>query len=362
MIFKRIHLYFNVISCIIVCFSPFNEVISQTKKFTMTENFKPVIAIHGGAGTILKQHMTADKEKAYQEKLNEALMVGYSILEKGGTCLDAVEAAIKIMEDSPLFNAGKGSVFTNAETIEMDASIMDGSNLKAGAIAGVTTIKNPIIAARAVMEKSEHVFLIGKGAEQFAIKEGIETVNPEYFKDENRLQQLRKIKEQEKTILDHDGVKGEINSEIEFNPEIDKDKKYGTVGAVALDKYGNLAAGTSTGGMTNKRYGRVGDAPIIGAGTYANNNTCAVSCTGHGEYFIKNVVAYDISALMEYKGLSLQKAAEWVMNDKLEKQNARGGLIAIDKNGNIAMPFNTSGMYRASIDANGNKTIKIYKD
>lgn len=362
MIFKRIPLLLNVFSCIIVCLSPFNEVISQTKKNTMTENFKPVIAIHGGAGTILKQHMTAEKEKAYQEKLNEALMAGHSILENGGTSLDAVEAAIKIMEDSPLFNAGKGSVFTNAETIEMDASIMDGSNLKAGAIAGVTTIKNPIVAARAVMEKSEHVFLIGNGAEQFASKEGIETVNPEYFKDENRLQQLRKIKEQEKSVLDHDGEKGEINSEIEFNPEIDRDKKYGTVGAVALDKYGNLAAATSTGGMTNKRYGRVGDAPIIGAGTYANNTTCAVSCTGHGEYFIRNVVAYDVSALMEYKGLSLHKAAEWVVNDKLEKQDARGGLIAIDKKGNIVMPFNTPGMYRASMDANGNKTIKIYKD
>lgn len=359
---KKIYLYFNVISSIIVCFLPINEVISQTKKNTMISNFKPVIAIHGGAGTLLKQHMTAEKEKAYQEKLNEALMAGYSILEKGGTSLDAVEAAIKIMEDSPLFNAGKGSVFTNNETIEMDASIMDGSNLKAGAIAGVTTIKNPIVAARAVMEKSEHVFLIGNGAEKFASQIGIEIVSPEYFKDENRLQQLRKIKEQEKTILDHDGEKGEINSEIEFNPEVDGDKKYGTVGAVALDKYGNLAAGTSTGGMTNKRYGRVGDAPIIGAGTYANNNTCAVSCTGHGEYFIRNVVAYDVSALMEYKRLSLQKAADWVVYDKLEKQNARGGLIAIDKNGNIAMPFNTPGMYRASIDANGNKTIKIYND
>ncbi|MFN4234923.1 MAG: isoaspartyl peptidase/L-asparaginase family protein [Bacteroidia bacterium] len=352
----------NVICFLLVCLLPFNQVISQTKKNTMTENFKPVIAIHGGAGTILKQHMTAEKEKAYQEKLNEALMTGYSILENGGTALDAVEAAIKIMEDSPLFNAGKGSVFTNAETIEMDAAIMDGSNLKAGAIAGVKTIKNPIVAARAVMEKSEHVFLIGNGAEQFAAKQGIETVSPEYFKDENRLQQLRKIKEQEKSILDHDGEKGEINSEIEFNPEIDKDKKYGTVGAVALDKYGNLAAATSTGGMTNKRYGRVGDAPIIGAGTYANNATCAVSCTGHGEYFIRNVVAYDVSALMEYKGLSLQKAAEWVVNEKLEKQDARGGLIAVDRKGNIAMPFNTPGMYRASVDANGKKIIKIYKD
>lgn len=359
---KKKHQILNAFYILIVCFAPFNQVISQTNKTTMSDNYKPVIAIHGGAGTILKQYMTAEKEKAYQEKLNEALMAGYSILEKGGSALDAVEAAIKIMEDSPLFNAGKGSVFTNAETIEMDASIMNGSNLKAGAVAGVKTVKNPIVAARAVMDKSEHVFLIGDGAEQFAAKQGIEMVSPDYFKDENRLQQLRKIKEQEKTILDHDGEKGEINSEIEFNPEIDKDKKYGTVGAVALDKYGNLAAATSTGGMTNKRYGRVGDAPIIGAGTYANNATCAVSCTGHGEFFIRNVVAYDVSALMEYKGLSLQKAAEWVVYDKLEKQDARGGLIAIDRKGNISMPFNTPGMYRASMDANGNKTIKIYKD
>jgi beta-aspartyl-peptidase (threonine type) len=359
---KKKHLLLNGFYLLIVFITPFNQVISQTNNKNMTNKYKPVIAIHGGAGTILKQHMTAEKEKAYLEKLNEALMAGYTILEKGGSALDAVEVSIKIMEDSPLFNAGKGSVFTNAETIEMDASIMDGSNLKAGAIAGVKTIKNPIVAARAVMEKSEHVFLIGDGAEAFATKQGIEIVSPDYFKDENRLQQLRKIKEQEKTILDHDGEKGEINSEIEFNPEIDKDKKYGTVGAVALDKQGNLAAATSTGGMTNKRYGRVGDAPIIGAGTYANNATCAVSCTGHGEYFIRNVVAYDVSALMEYKGLSLQKAAEWVVNNKLEKQDARGGLIAIDQKGNISMPFNTPGMYRACIDANGNKTIKIYKD
>jgi L-asparaginase / beta-aspartyl-peptidase len=341
-----------------------NQLYSQNKTSNKSSDMgKYAIAIHGGAGTILKEHMTPDKEKAYQDKLNEAIDAGVKILEKGGTAMDAVQAAIMVMEDSPLFNAGKGSVFTNAETIEMDASLMDGKNGKAGSVAGVRTIKNPILAANAVMNNSEHVMLIGEGAEKFAAKHKLEIVDTSYFFDENRLKQLRKIKEQEKSILDHDGEKGENKAnEIEFNPETDKDKKYGTVGAVALDKYGNLAAGTSTGGMTNKRYGRVGDAPIIGAGTYANNNTCAVSCTGHGEYFIRNVVAYDVAALMEYKGLTLQKAAQYVVNDKLEKQDARGGLIAIDKLANISMPFNTAGMYRAYAKSDGTREVKIYKE
>lgn len=355
----KLKILFNIVA---VCV--FNHTINaQNKSKSKMENF--VIAIHGGAGTILKQNMTPEKEKAYNEKLNEALEAGYHILEQGGSALEAVTAAIKVMEDSPLFNAGKGSVYTSRETVEMDASIMDGKTGKAGAVAGVKTIKNPITAALAVMEKSEHVMLIGEGAEHFAEKCKLEIVDTTYFFDQNRLNQLRQLKEKEKAVLDHDGESGYVkpdSSEIEFNVDLNPDKKYGTVGAVALDKAGNLAAGTSTGGMTNKKFGRVGDAPIIGAGTYASNNTCAVSCTGHGEYFIRNVVAYDVAALMEYKKYSLQKAAAYVVNDKLEKQDARGGLIAIDKNGNVAMPFNTPGMYRACKKSNGQKIIKIYKD
>ncbi|HRP61064.1 MAG TPA: isoaspartyl peptidase/L-asparaginase, partial [Vicingus sp.] len=257
----------------------------------MTKKF--AIAIHGGAGTILKKNMTELQEKEYKQKLDEALNAGYVILEKGGSAIDATEAAIKIMEDSPLFNAGKGAVFTNAETNELDAAIMNGNTLEAGAVAGVTHIKNPISLAKLVMNKSEHVLMIGSGAENFAKQHKMILVDTSYFFDENRFNQLQKLKQTEKTKLDHSDEQGDISN---F-----KDSKFGTVGAVALDQHGNIAAATSTGGMTNKKYGRVGDSPIIGAGTYANNNTCAVSCTGHGEFFIRNVVAYDVSALMEYK-------------------------------------------------------------
>lgn len=335
---------------------------AQTKTDTMT-NF--VLVIHGGAGTILKKNMTPEKEKAYREKLTEALQTGYDILKNGGTSEDAVQATIMVMEDSPLFNAGKGSVYTNKETNEMDAAFMDGKTLRAGAVAGVRTIKNPITAARMVKDHSEHVMLIGEGAEEFASKNGIIMVDTSYFFDQNRLNQLRELKEKEKAVLDHDGDQGSIkpdSSEIEFNVDMNPDKKFGTVGAVALDKNGNLAAGTSTGGMTNKKFGRVGDAPIIGAGTYANNATCAVSCTGHGEYFIRNVVAYDVSAMMEYKNVSVEQAANEIVNEKLEKQDGRGGLIAVDSKGNITMPFNTPGMYRGYVKADGSIHVFIYKE
>jgi beta-aspartyl-peptidase (threonine type) len=264
------------------------------------------LVIHGGAGTIKRENMTPEKEKAYREALNQSLEAGFAVLESGGKSLDAVIASVKVLEDNPLFNAGKGAVFTNEGKNELDASIMDGSNLMAGAIAGVTTIKNPITAAYAVMTKSEHVMMVGKGAEKFAEEQGLEIVDPSYFFDSTRYKQLLDAKKNE----------GDREAAL-YDPYI-KDKKFGTVGAVALDQFGNIAAATSTGGMTNKRYGRVGDAPIIGAGTYANNATCGVSATGHGEYFIRLAVARDIASLMEYTGVTLQQAADKVIHEKLQ--------------------------------------------
>jgi L-asparaginase / beta-aspartyl-peptidase len=323
----------------------FSELLfSQVKQ---KENF--ALVIHGGAGTILKENMTPELEKQYMEKLNEALKSGYDTLEKGGTSVDAVVASIKILEDSPLFNAGKGSVFTADGKNEMDASIMNGKTLLAGAIAGVRTIKNPITAARCVMEKSQHVMMVGAGAEKFAKTCNCEFADTSYFFDQKRWDQLQKIKQSEKD-------QGSIKGKDEYS-----DKKFGTVGVVALDKFGNLAAGTSTGGMSNKKYGRVGDSPIIGAGTYANNKTCGVSCTGHGEYFIRSVVAYDVSALMEYKGMSVAEAANEVVMKKLKNLGGEGGLIVMDAKGNIAMPFNTTGMYRGYMKSNGKKEVLIYK-
>lgn len=311
---------------------------------------KFVFVIHGGAGTITKGSITAEEEQSYKDKLKEALFAGYEILKNDGSSLDAVEAAINILEDSPLFNAGKGAVFNNKGKNELDASIMDGSNLNAGAIAGVHHIKNPISLARLVMEKSPHVLLTGDGAEEFAVAQGIQLVPEDYFYTEKRWQQLLKAREGDKK-----------DSMPKFN-YVTPDYKFGTVGAVALDKSGNLAAGTSTGGMTNKKFGRVGDSPIIGAGTYADNNTCAVSCTGHGEYFIKNAVAYDVSARMKYGNFSLAQATNEIINKVLVKQGAKGGLIAIDKDGNFTMPFNTEGMYRGYIKNDGSWEIKIYGD
>jgi L-asparaginase / beta-aspartyl-peptidase len=313
--------------------------------------------IHGGAGTILKSNMTAEAEAAYREKMKEALLAGYNILKNDGSSLDAVEAAIRILEDSPLFNAGKGAVLTSEGTTELDASVMDGKTLSAGAVASLKHIKNPISLARMVMEKSPHVMMVGDGAEAFARQHGVELVSQEYFIIEKRQKDLQKAKEAEKK---------EASPSKQTNPEkkgqAPADQKHGTVGAVALDKSGNLAAGTSTGGMTNKKFGRIGDSPVIGAGTYANNRTCAVSATGHGEYFIRAVVAYDISALMEYKGMSLKDAANFVIMNKLDKLGGTGGVIAIDHEGHIAMPFNTPGMYRGSVGMDGKVVIEIYKD
>jgi beta-aspartyl-peptidase (threonine type) len=317
------------------------------------------LVIHGGAGTITRKNMTPEKEKAYREVLNQALQTGYAILKKGGASMDAVEATIRVMEDSPLFNAGKGAVFTHDGKNEMDAAVMDGKTLKAGSIAGVTTIRNPVSTARKVMDKSEHVMMIGTGAEAFAKKQGMEIVDPSYFHTEARWKALQNALKEEKTSLDHTGdTTGALIDDKIFI----EGKKYGTVGCVALDKFGNLAAGTSTGGMTNKRYSRVGDAPIIGAGTYANNATCAVSATGHGEFFIRSVVGYDISALMEYKGYSVKKAADEVVMKKLVERGGEGGVIALDQKGNFAMPFNSEGMYRGYIKADGSSEVLIYKD
>ena len=322
---------------------------------------KVVLVIHGGAGTILKKNMSTEKEEAYTAKLTEALQTGFNVLDSGGVSVSAVQAAINIMEDSPLFNAGKGAVYTNAETQEMDASIMYGKDKNAGAVAGVGTIKNPINAAIAVMDKSDHVMLAGEGAETFAEKNGVEIVDPSYFKSDVRLRQLKRVQDQEKAVLDHDGDQGDFDgSENEFNIDYIEDKKFGTVGAVALDQNGDLAAGTSTGGMTNKRYNRIGDSPVIGAGTYANA-ICGISCTGHGEFFIRNVVAYDVCAIMEYKNASVIEAGAEVIA-KQDELGGKGGLIALDKDGNVAMPFNTAGMYRGYVTESGKITIEIYKN
>ena len=320
------------------------------------------LVVHGGAGTILKSNMTPEREAAYRATLTQALKTGHSVLKNGGSSLDAIEATIKVLEDSPLFNAGKGAVFTSEGTNELDAAIMDGATLKAGAVAGVKRIKNPISLARLVMEKSPHVMMVGEGAETFAKQSGMEWVDPKYFYTEERWKQLEDAKKKEKQQNDPASKPDSSKPDRKTSSLISDDKKFGTVGAVALDKNGNLAAGTSTGGMTNKKFGRVGDAPIIGAGTYANNRTCAVSATGHGEFFIRSVVAHDISALMEYRGLSLKEAADLVVMNKLVKLGGEGGIIAIDKDGNIAMPFNSAGMYRGYIDADGKVVVEIYKE
>lgn len=308
------------------------------------------IVIHGGAGYQTRESISPKLDSLVRNKLSEAITVGHNILKNGGTSLDAVENTIHVLENSPLFNAGKGAVYTNHETNEMDASIMDGSNLNAGAVAGVTTIKNPISAARKVMESSPHVLLSGKGADQFAQEQGIEIVDPSYFTTEKNLIYLRKIKAQANKKM------------ATLLTKKYPDYKFGTVGCVALDKNGNISAGTSTGGMTNKKWNRIGDSPIIGAGTYANNNTCGVSSTGHGEYFIRAAVAHDISAQIEYKKASLKEATENVIQQKLVALKGNGGIIAIDKYGNIQMEFNTPGMYRASINQDGDVYTGIYKD
>lgn len=318
---------------------------------------KFVLVIHGGAGTILKSQMTPEKEKAYTDALNEALEKGSAILNKGGSALDAVETSVRVLEDNPLFNAGKGAVFTNEGKNELDASIMTGKTLAAGAIAGVTTIKNPISTARAVMEKSPHVMMTGRGAEQFAKEQGKEIVDPSYFYTEDRWQGLQRAKQEDSATIKVDSLSKKNSLK---QPE-NKDYKYGTVGAVALDQYGNLAAATSTGGMTNKKFGRVGDAPIIGAGTYANNKTVAISGTGWGEYFIRLVMAKTISDMMEFGKMKLKQAADEMVMKRLPALGGDGGLIAVDKDGNIAMPFCTEGMYRGYLKEGGKKVVLIYK-
>jgi len=310
------------------------------------------IVIHGGAGTILKMDMTPALEQAYSDGLQQALDLGYAVLEQGGTAVNAVKAALVILEDNVLFNAGRGSVFTKKGVQEMDAAIMDGSDLSAGAVAGVRNVRNPIELATEVMRNSNHVFLSGKGANDFAIKQGVKLEPDEYFFSQFRYDQWKAIRDSDNYSLDH------TNHQLE---ELMRDKKFGTVGAVACDSKGNLAGGTSTGGMTNKKYGRIGDSPMIGAGTYANNATCAISCTGHGEMFIRSVAAYDVSCLMEYKGMSLQEAMDTVVNTKLVALQGEGGMIGVDAKGNAAMVLNSAGMYRAMKNSKGVQEVSIYK-
>lgn len=308
---------------------------------------KTAIVIHGGAGTILKSKMTPEIEQAYIEALTHALKTGHQILKEGGSSTEAVKATIVTMEDSPLFNAGKGAVFTHEGKNELDASIMVSSDRSAGAIAGVSHIKNPILLADKVRTDSKHVLMAREGAEAFAKEQGFDMVDPKYFFTQNRWDQLQKILK-------------ETPDKMQLSEDEAKNSKFGTVGAVALDMNGVITAGTSTGGMTNKRYGRIGDSPIIGAGTYANEY-CGISATGHGEYFIRAAVAYDICALVEYKGESIQSAADTVIHEKLKAMGGDGGVIGLDKDGNIMMSFNTPGMYRGSIDVDGNITIEIYQ-
>ncbi len=311
------------------------------------------LAIHGGAGTILKQDMTTELEQAYINGLEESLAAGFAVLEEGGSAVNAVKAAIVVLEDNLLFNAGRGSVFTKKGLQEMDAAIMDGKDLAAGSVAGIRNIRNPIELAAEVMLNSNHVFLSGKGANDFAIKQGLKLEPDEYFFSQFRYDQWKDIRDSDNYSLDH------TNKGLE---ELMKDKKFGTVGAVACDSNGNIAAATSTGGMTNKKYGRIGDSPLIGAGTYANNNTCAISCTGHGEPFIRAVAAHDVSCLMEYKGMNLEKAMNEVVNVKLVQMDGEGGMIGVDANGNVAMVLNSAGMYRGMQNSSEKKYIGIYKD
>ncbi len=311
------------------------------------------LVIHGGAGTILKEDMTPDLEIAYMNALEDALKAGYAVLEQEGSASNAVKAAIVVLEDNLLFNAGRGSVFTKKGVQEMDAAIMNGKTMEAGAVAGVRNVRNPIELAEEVMINSNHVFLSGKGANDFAIKQGIKLEPDEYFFSKFRYDQWKVMRDSDSYSLDH------THQDLE---ELMKDKKFGTVGAVACDAFGNIAAATSTGGMTNKKYGRIGDSPLIGAGTYANNATCAISCTGHGEPFICAVAAHDVSCLMEYKGMSLHEAMNEVVNVKLIKLEGEGGMIGVDAHGNTAMLFNSAGMYRAVKKSTGEHFVGIYKD
>tara|TARA_B100001057_G_scaffold498267_1_gene604754 strand:- start:173 stop:1171 length:999 start_codon:yes stop_codon:yes gene_type:complete len=326
-----------IVSLLFISCKPNNNSVNKKNNL----NFS--IVIHGGAGTLSKASMSDEVKKQYINKLDEAVSIGYEILKKGGSSQEAVEKSIIVMENSPLFNAGKGAVLNHDGNVELDASFMDGNTLDAGAISGSSVIKNPISAAISVMNSSPHVMLSGQGADKFAKSQKLDLKPNSYFITERRLNSLKSAKSKETS-------------------SINIEQKIGTVGCVALDKFGNISAGTSTGGMTNKRWNRIGDAPIIGSGTYANNLTCGVSATGWGEFFIRSVAAYDISALMQYKGLSVQEASRIVIHEKIAKLGGDGGVIALDKDGNVAMEMNTEGMYRAHIDSKGNKIIKIFKE
>jgi beta-aspartyl-peptidase (threonine type) len=339
--FKRLALT----ATIVIALSSFGQTGGQNAKGTI------MLVVHGGAGTITRRNMTPEMEQQYRAGMEQALRTGHAVLAKGGSSLDAVEATIRVLEDNPLFNAGKGAVFTHEGKNELDASIMDGKTKGAGSVAGVTIIRNPISAARAVMEKSKHVMMVGRGAELFATKMGLEIVDPSYFWTERRWKSLQN------DLLKEQGV---VKPQAWL--EGPDDRKFGTVGAVALDRDGNLAAGTSTGGTTNKQYGRVGDAPIIGAGTYAENESCAVSATGHGEFFIRWTVASDIAALVRYRGMTVEQASNEVIHKKLAPVKGEGGVIVLDAKGNFAMPFNSEGMYRGWVGADGEPHVLIFKD
>lgn len=328
---------------------PSTRKVEITKKDT--NSF--AIVIHGGAGGIKREYFTKEQQEAYNQKLKEALDAGYGVLENGGISLDAIQAAINVMEDSELFNAGKGAVYNSDGNQEMDAAIMDGKTLNAGAVAGVNHIKNPILAARIVMDSSSHVLLSGKGAEIMAAKYGVEMVDSTYFYTDKRLNQLKKIQGKEKTQSDH--------TAFLLKNELIDDHKYGTVGAVAMDKNGNIAAGTSTGGMTNKKYGRIGDVPIIGGGTYANNLTCGISATGTGEYFIRTVAAKEVSSLIQYNQKTPKEALQEVLFNQIGPLGGEGGMILIDKNGDVFWDFNSTGMFRAYKKSNGDSKIEMFE-
>ena len=322
------------------------------------------LAIHGGAGTIARTSLTPDAERGYRAALEKSLDAGYGILQQGGAALDAVEAAVRHLEDCPLFNAGRGAVFTHEGHHEMDAAIMAGHTRLAGAVAGVRQVQNPIRAARLVMEQTEHVLLAYPGADELAREHGLPLQPPEYFFTQHRFNQLQEALSEGRMRLDHSQARpaaAPLDEHSKFVDAADPNWKKGTVGAVARDQHGHLAAATSTGGMTNKRYARIGDTPIIGAGTWADAR-CAISCTGHGEYFIRAVAAYDIACLMEYKGLSLEEACRVVVHDKLAPAGGEGGLIAVDAAGNVTLPFNSDGMYRASRVDGGAAVVRIYKE
>ncbi|MDE1185266.1 MAG: isoaspartyl peptidase/L-asparaginase [Pantoea sp.] len=318
---------------------------------------KAVIAIHGGAGAITRAAMSAEKEQYYRQQLTAIVAAGQQILADGGSAMDAVTEAVRLLEECPLFNAGKGAVFTHQGTHELDASIMDGKTLEVGAVAGVNHIRNPILAARAVLEVSPHVLFIGAGAEAFATQQGLEMVAADFFSTPERWEQLQRALSSQQAVLDHDGA-----AQSHSDDPLDPDRKFGTVGAVALDLHGNLAAATSTGGMTNKQAGRVGDSPLVGAGCYASNDSVAVSCTGTGEVFIRTLAAYDVAAQMRYAGRTLQQASANVIHDKVQELDGSGGLIAVDCDGNVALPFNSEGMYRGFAYVGGEVEVAIYRD